>query len=615
MTNERQQQGFESPVSMQQFRYTPPGQPRQRRQEMFVVQNRDPMREEEYPSVSTIESAMQNSTDERLLGADRTYVEAALESTGSQHNELRHHVDPSPVATPDQTETNNGSRVHGNRTRYQPPTVSDDAPDWRYDAEAYLNQSLGRHSASYNLPPSLQAGPVPPAPRPRQARSRLGDEAGRRRGRVFDNVTDYTTDPPTTVPFVPASHPSNYHSPQGRPTPATLQHSVYSSINNTNKNSNIPSLTPPRRTLPHPPSPSPVPKIPALILDHRNGQQLPSPPRNDHNPHPKIGSSHFQPVIGSTHPHPHPSPLTSHPPAPPAPRPPHPSQQPLQSPHSCPPEHSAQAALAGRKFDNWNRLHNLAAALILTDQEFPRALSRDGPGSRFPPHLIPTTPSPPAPQTASRHPGLEIPDIRIISPTTIGSSSSRNSGNRPRAPSRLVGGFNPGLPLAEGEMSVRSVARDGLNGRGCGESSSSSSSSLSSGWCSDEEFCIASSSPSSSPPSSFPTPCSRTASPHGTYLTSPLVAVNDDANADADADAVMREAAVLNLVDFHFAAGGDMVDDVLRAGAEVSDGERDGGKIVKSGREDEWSRLTVHTSEWVREPFPGEWARRFECGW
>ncbi|KAL8727246.1 MAG: hypothetical protein Q9181_005783, partial [Wetmoreana brouardii] len=201
-SNERRQQRFDSPISMQQFRYTPPGQPRRRRRETFFVENRDPMREEEYPSVSTMESAIQKSTDERLLGADRTYVEAASESIGSQHSELGHHVGPSPVATPDRTETSNGSRVHGNGTRYQPPTVVDDAPDWHYDAEGYLDQTLGQRSTSYNLPPSLQARPVPPEPQPRQPHFRPRDETERRRGRVFDSVTDYTTDPPSTVPSV-----------------------------------------------------------------------------------------------------------------------------------------------------------------------------------------------------------------------------------------------------------------------------------------------------------------------------------------------------------------------------------------------------------------------------
>ena len=186
-------------------------------------------------------------------------------------------------------------------------------------------------------------------------------------------------------------------------------------------------------------------------------------------------------------------------------------------------------------YKNRTRLRNLAATFVLTDQEFQCSLSRKGVGSKFPfPH--PTRSVAPAGEVSREGEVRKIPDLILTSPTTVASSSGRETlGTMPDfsatnseygvkelsfsfcecedvvpAPVTELPAERPECYELEGSIPVCESEMAEVNQR------QESSGSMSSGWCS-----------SISLPTCAPTPRTSVA------FTTPLPAVTDTSETPA----------------------------------------------------------------------------------
>ncbi|KAL8998600.1 MAG: hypothetical protein Q9169_002351 [Polycauliona sp. 2 TL-2023] len=210
----------------------------------------------------------------------------------------------------------------------------------------------------------------------------------------------------------------------------------------------VPGLVPTRRTLPKAPPAAPIESIPVRVMDpqrtaetrgvatKKRGKKVAEKNTTEveggKSAEKEIKIEMFHPVIGGID-HSTPSPLqqlpqnaistaqvdtsTSFPYAPPGP-----------SQHHHHHHHHPQPRPLRPKEDNvvdtehkpFHRSRDLAMGFLLTDAEFPKVLSRDGPGSRFPCHLV----ADPVPRSSGReggrHRGVrrrEVPELVLTSPT------------------------------------------------------------------------------------------------------------------------------------------------------------------------------------------------------
>ncbi|KAL8904092.1 MAG: hypothetical protein Q9171_007172 [Xanthocarpia ochracea] len=386
-----------SPTEMQQFRYPAFGGGSAAMQERFVVGNGDPSRDDEYLSISS----RQPSPENQAVSSNPPYVSVSKMWAGNNGRNAtlgsvfgeEEEEEEFPTRNKAQhaiANTTSSSQEQPQRTTAAKPETS--IPLYQFDAElhlAYLIQK-GIEARNFAITDLLASPQQPPAnftPQRRQPRNIPG-EAGRRKGRVFDPVTDYTQPP--------------FNNNEGISSQSTGQQLEQRAI---------PGLVPARRALPRSPPAAPVECIPAKVIDvppERGTARR----REDYKPQPTILMSMYRPVIGDFGPSPLnvlsrdvisttttvlPTSSTSFP-------------YPPVSPPQPSPTHST----------NHPRLQNLAPGLIFTDAEFPRDLSRDGPGSRFPAHLVHQQPP-------LRRIRRDLPDMVFTSPVDTSRSDPSSS--------------------------------------------------------------------------------------------------------------------------------------------------------------------------------------------
>ncbi|KAL8901517.1 MAG: hypothetical protein Q9207_005160 [Kuettlingeria erythrocarpa] len=216
------------------------------------------------------------------------------------------------------------------------------------------------------------------------------------------------------------------------------------------------------------------------------------------------------------------------------------------------------------------------AGLILTDQEFPTVLTRDGPGSRLPMHILrPTAPHPNHPRVVTSEQvaaaAAAVPEINIVSPTTCCSSpppSSPPSSTPPPLP------LHTSIPHTQEERN-RDEDQDRNSEISSTSRRGSEESLLSSGWRSDLSFPSAAPSPAPSRPSSpSPEPSPETdPSPISIFISAPPTPATS--------------------LDEH----------------DYTDTHLNTNPYAEENTECDWKPLTLKTAEWM--PFPGDWILDF----
>ncbi|KAI4228810.1 MAG: hypothetical protein LQ349_006495, partial [Xanthoria aureola] len=322
--------------------------------EQFVVQNRDPLRDEEYPSLSSRPA----SEADRSLSSDSDPLYLSLMEIWAMNHETDA-IKTSVCGKEDEEEEefpmNRANKAQhtaaGNTTSHhpQPPpqtiiTIPETAiPIHHFDAELHLawslNQSIPpRKFALANLlPNTLEKTPPISTPQRCKRRSRriVSGEAERRKGRVFDSSTDYTQPPspspsasPTNEVPSPQRHGPKRHIPdlaerrkgcvfdssidytQPPPFPPHTNNIPEDTTPNPpnpppEQQQALPSLIPAKRALPRAPPAAPPECIPVQVTTIRPSSKKRQPKKSKHTPNIRI--SMFHPIIGA---HEHgPSPL------------------------------------------------------------------------------------------------------------------------------------------------------------------------------------------------------------------------------------------------------------------------------------------------------------------
>ncbi len=366
-------------------------------QERFVVGNGDPSRDDEYLSISSRQPSPENqavSSNPPYVSVSKMWArnngrDATLSSVFGEEEEEEEEF---PTRNKPQHEMANATSSPQEQTQgttAAKPEVS--IPLWQFDAELHLayliHQGIeARNFAITDLLVGPKKTPANSTPQRRQPRNIPG-EAERRQGQVFDLVTDYTQ-----PPF------NNNEGISSQSTGQQLEQRAGS------------GLVPARRVLPRSPPTAPVERIPAKVIEVAP-QKGAAQRREDYKRQPTILMSMYKPVIGDFGP----SPLNAL------------SRDVISttttviptsstfpylpvSPPQPPPTHST----------NRPGLQNLASGLIFTDAEFPRDLSRNGPGSRFPAHLVHQQPP-------LRRIQWDLPDMVFTSPVDISRTDPSSS--------------------------------------------------------------------------------------------------------------------------------------------------------------------------------------------
>ncbi|KAL8769679.1 MAG: hypothetical protein Q9194_005385, partial [Teloschistes cf. exilis] len=395
----------QSPTSLQQIHFAPDGSKQASTRETMYVENRDPLRAEEYQSVSTRESSVPGITDDTLTAAHPLYVNAstqwsrtsAVRSGGNiieravEGDQVSAYAAPAlagpsrdpvvedptvrsykaykPHAVPSHSSSSSFSSCGRTLNNDVPP------PDWQFDAEANLHQILRQKSRKYDLASVAEDSSAPPGPpRPREGGNKPTTRAEKRYGRIFDGDVDYSRlstagkfELADSAPQQPVGDEGRQRKevpsrPRSRPRPRPR----YTLVVDTSTPSNDPPshLDPARRALPHAPPPT-TPRIQARIYDAQSGERLPATSgqrKQDYRIQPQIRIAHFSPSVGGGPRQP--SPLNFNPP------PNHPPGSAQQQPSPPTPAPSAQPPTQPQ--NNQRQLSpHLLASLILTDQEFP----------------------------------------------------------------------------------------------------------------------------------------------------------------------------------------------------------------------------------------------------
>ncbi|KAL9007354.1 MAG: hypothetical protein Q9180_009684, partial [Flavoplaca navasiana] len=231
---------------------------------------------------------------------------------------------------------------------------------------------------------------------------------------------------------------------------------------------------------------------------------------------------------------------------------------PSQPSHPLRPQHHTRKTTNTTGAAKANKI-NPAANFILTDAEFPRSLSRDGPGSRFPSPLL----GAPTIWTNSARRTREVPEVLITSPTETSRSvrtarsihsssatphpsnhlatSSSNVGTRTSQPDdgRVYIPYSPAQRegVCCGEDIGSKDRREGLlradkNGKGVVDGG--------------RRFVAYRPSPAGAPPPppSATPPCSW-------YATTAIKRNIDTLNDDHDDEDIIKQAVAMNLIYFH----------------------------------------------------------------
>lgn len=368
-----------------------------------------------------------------------TDAEADLESQISRGIESRDFWKEAGLAT----------RLH------EPPASSTSTPASRRHRErrqGIIFDAPTAHTICSQTAPILPSLPEL-APQPRRRSRPLVRDPQRRQGRIWDSQTDHVVltalanATNTSLNEGISPHLSGQELEARRPPWPEVRVDVAYTETDTSRYRNLTGVTREGRKLAPPPPPEPIVTIPARILDAETGREVRDVGRRDGDasrPEPLIQATQFHPVIGQgSRPHQRPEQDTAsvnlsdaltrvegyiasgaevvasrvtHP----KPLPPLPSQPPGLSSHPAsrsPPQQPTatipreQPKTPSKEIQNGHMLR-ATAHLILTDQEFPGILTRDGPGSRLPTHLLRSLP-PPRAVVVER----QIPRIARTSPT------------------------------------------------------------------------------------------------------------------------------------------------------------------------------------------------------
>ncbi|KAI4269453.1 MAG: hypothetical protein LQ337_007266, partial [Flavoplaca oasis] len=428
--------GSSSPENTQQVRFSADGQDRiaTPTSKGLVVRNRDPLRDEEFHSLSSGGSGQDGKSLKR--DSDPFYLSSnelwARNNSGSARDasDLRARERSEEMEEEEfPVRRNKKAKYAATDTRTR-PQINSWAPEvspstHKFDAASHLAWLLTRGSrADISLDTQENTSFTPPPQQQPRRRRRVPGEAERRQGRVFDDGRDYTQ-PPSPSFSRPQQMNANISECIG-------PHSTGPQL----KQQIAPGLVPARKALPKPPPAEHVERIPVKVVrpfsdipvkDDCPATQDVSETRKGiprkQNPASKkaIRISMFKPIVGGlAH---EPSPLqqlptniiststittpTTFPYLPPS-----------QPSHPLRPQHHTRKTTSktntAAKANTPRRQINPSTNFILTDAEFPRQLSRDGPGSRFPAQLV----NAPTPLWASRRRRTrEVPDVVLTSPT------------------------------------------------------------------------------------------------------------------------------------------------------------------------------------------------------
>ncbi|KAI4224051.1 MAG: hypothetical protein L6R36_004958 [Xanthoria steineri] len=268
--------------------------------EQFVVQNRDPLRDDEYPSLSSppaseADRSLSSDSDPLYLSLKEIWAmnheKDAIKTSvcGKEDNDVEEEFPMNRANKAQHTAAANTISPHP-----QPPpqtiiTIPETAiPIHHFDAESHLAWSLNQSIPPRNfalanvLPSTLEETPPISTPRRRKRRSRriISGEAERRKGRVFNSSTDYTQPPPSPP------HPNNI--PEATtPNPPNPPHEQQQAL---------PSLVPAKRALPRAPPAAPPERIPVRVTTRPSSKKR-QPKKSKHTP--TIRISMFHPIIGA----------------------------------------------------------------------------------------------------------------------------------------------------------------------------------------------------------------------------------------------------------------------------------------------------------------------------
>ncbi|KAL8838473.1 MAG: hypothetical protein Q9176_005025 [Flavoplaca citrina] len=552
--------GPSSPENTQQVRYSADGEDRIATPALngLFVKNRDPLRDEEFHSLSSGGSSLdgkrlKRDSDPLYLSSHQLWARNNGGST-SDVNALRAREEKEEMEEEEFPVRRNKKAKYATTDTRTRPQIKSRAPEeptstHKFDAALHLAWLLTRGSRA-DIPPDAQEKTSSTSSQQQsRRRRRIPGEAERRKGRVFDEGTDYTQPPPshhntTNQRIVP--HPT-CPLPEQRPGPG---------------------LIPARKALPKPPPAGSIERIPVKVMRPPQKPPIQNPPpaakavtetRNSipqkRSPISKkaIRISMFHPIVGGLD-H-EPSPLqqlprniiststittpTTFPYLPPS-RPSHPQHHIRKSTNT----NTNKTTKANKISPSTN--------LILTDAEFPRQLSRDGPGSRFPSPLL----SAPTTVPSRRRQVGRVPEVVLTSPTDT-SCSVRTASlalSRPAAPTP-----SNHLPAYASEIgSSPSQPDDGRvyvpyspakrQGVWCGEGIRSESSSLREKRYVAYRPPIATPPPDGAPPPIATRPTSLSSATTASKRPTPS---SSSSTSSADEDDVIKQAVALNLIHFH----------------------------------------------------------------
>ncbi|KAI4194519.1 MAG: hypothetical protein LQ350_007726 [Teloschistes chrysophthalmus] len=348
----------QSPSSLQQIHFAREGPKQASPRENMYVENRDPLRAEEYQSVSTRDSSVPEKTDDTIIDARPLYVNASTQWSRVSAVRLGGNIEravkgtgvsayPVPaLAGPSRISVIEDPPIR-NYKAYEPHAVSSHSssssvsscgrtlnndvapPDWQFDAEADLHQILRQKSRKYDFASIAQDSSVNPGPSSvREGGNKPENRREKRFGRILDGDVDYSRfstagkfELADSAAQQPAGNEERQRKevpppPRSRPRPRTR----YTLVVDTSTPSNDPPspLVPARRPLPHAPSPTTA-RIQARIYDAQTGERLPATSTQRNQDYriptqPQIRIAHFSPIVGGGGAPQQPSPLNFNPP-------------------------------------------------------------------------------------------------------------------------------------------------------------------------------------------------------------------------------------------------------------------------------------------------------------
>ena len=434
--------GPSSPENTQQVQFSADGEDRIATPALkgLFVKNRDPLRDEEFHSLSSGGSSpdgksLKRDSNPLYLSSNELWARNNGGST-SDVNALRAREEKEEMEEEEFPVRRNKKAKYAATDTRSRPQIKNGAPDeptstHKFDAASHLAWLLTRGSQANILTDTHEKTSSTSSQQRYRRRRRIPGEAERRKGRVFDEGTDYTQPPPS------------HHN-------ATNQRIKAHLIGAQPEQRSALGLVPARKALPRPPPAGSVERIPVKVV-----RPSPKPPIQDARPAAKavtetsgrlprklspaskkaIRISMFHPIVGGLDHAPSPlqqlprdiistatitTPTTF------------PYLPPLQPSH---PQYHTRKTMSNTNTATKANKINPSTNLILTDAEFPRRLGRDGPGSRFP---FPLLDAPTTGPSRRRQVG-RVPEVVLTSPT----ETSRSVRSASLARSRRVAPATP----------------------------------------------------------------------------------------------------------------------------------------------------------------------------